>query len=157
MTPGIKGWKVEGNMSTRIPLSARCHYQDHLKADGSVNYADSNYHGIIYRPLGGVSDDQIKALYNQFALDTGVSRIDGKPLSNKDAVANRVADRGSFSVEGEDDTRHVHIALILRCKAKSCVTRERYEAAFIVGALDTSVDSKGNRTICSSSSSNNNR
>ena len=59
--------------------------------------------------MGGVTNEQIQLLYQQFRKDLG----EGQP---------RIAERGSFSIEGEDMDRHVHIALILPCRKETTVT-----------------------------------
>ena len=100
----------------RIPLNHPCLYKHHLeKSTGNHKKADSNYHAVVWRPIGGATDEQIKLLYNQFRKDLG----EGQP---------RIAHRGTFSIEGEGRERHVHIALILIGRAETCVTSTRYKA-----------------------------
>ena len=101
---------------SRLPLSHPCIYKHHPeKNTGNHKKADSNYHAVVWRPIGGVTDEQIQLLYNQFRKDLG----QGQP---------RIAHRGTFSVEGEGRERHVHIALILISRAETWVTSNRYKA-----------------------------
>ena len=100
----------------RIPLNHPCIYKHHpAKGTGNHKKADSNYHAVVWRPIGGVTDEQIKLLYIQFRKDLG----DGQ---------KRIAHRGTFSIEGEGAERHVHIALILIDRAETWVTSSRYKA-----------------------------
>ena len=101
-------------MTDRIPLDHPCIYKDRISGN-SVNKADSNYHAVVWRPIGGVSPQQVQLLFSQFKKDLG----DGQP---------RIAERGSFSIEGTGAGRHVHIALILTCRAETTVTSKRYKA-----------------------------
>lgn len=111
---------------------AKCTFKKHLKADGSVNYAESNFHAITLRPLHGVTNYKIKAMFNQYKLDL-IGVAGGAPL----------AFAGSFGVEGQGENRHVHVALILRHRAKTTITRKRYVSAFNEGTLDMSVNKAG--------------
>ena len=86
-------------MSGRIPLDYKCIYKDRISGN-TVGKADSNFHAVIWRPVGGVTDEQIQLLNRQFRKDLGEGQ-------------QRIAERGSFSIEGKDMARHVHIALIL--------------------------------------------
>jgi hypothetical protein len=140
-----KGKKVEGNMSnyssppsgpkhgTRKRVAhAKCTFKKHLKADGSVNYAESNFHAITFRPLNGVTSYHIKAMFNQYKLDL-IGLAGAPPL----------APAGSFGVEGEGENRHVHVSLILRDIAKTAATKKRYMSAFNEGTLDMTVNKAG--------------
>ena len=138
-----KGTKAKGTMSRyTLPPSlpkhgkrvahSKCNSKKHLKADGSVNYAESNFHAITFRPLHGVTSYHIKAIFNHYKLDLiGV------------AGAPPVALAGSFGVEGEGENRHVHVALILRDIAKTAATKKRYMSAFNEGTLDGTVNKAG--------------
>jgi hypothetical protein len=138
-----KGTKAKGTMSRyTLPPSlpkhgkrvahSKCNSKKHLKADGSVNYAESNFHAITFRPLHGVTSYHIKAIFNHYKLDLiGV------------AGAPPVALAGSFGVEGEGENRHVHVALILRDIAKTAATKKRYMSAFNEGTLDMTVNKAG--------------
>ena len=101
-------------MSGRIPLDYKCIYKDRISGN-TVGKADSNFHAVIWRPVGGVTDEQIQLLNRQFRKDLGEGQ-------------QRIAERGSFSIEGKDMARHVHIALILSCKRETTVTSARYKA-----------------------------
>jgi hypothetical protein len=101
-------------MSDRMALEHRCIYKDRI-SNNSVGKADSNFHAIIWRPVGGVTDEQIQLLYQQFRKDLG----DGQP---------KIAERGTFSIEGTGTDKHVHIALILTQRAETTVTSTRYKA-----------------------------
>ena len=101
---------------SRLPLNHPCIYKHHPeKNTGYHHKKDSNYHAVVWRPIGGVTDEQIKLLYIQFRKDLG----DGQ---------KRIAHRGTFSIEGEGAARHVHIALILIGRAETWVTSSRYKA-----------------------------
>ena len=100
---------------SRLPLSHPCIYKHHPeKKTNNHKKADSNYHAVVWRPIGGVTDEQIQLLYNQFRKDLG----QGQP---------RIAHRGTFSIEGKGRERHVHIALILIGRADTWVTSNRYK------------------------------
>jgi hypothetical protein len=104
-------------MTARIPLNHPCIYKHHLeKNTGNHHKKDSNFHAIVWRPIGGVTDEQVQVLYNQFSKDLLGK---GQP---------RIAHRGTFSIEGEGRERHVHIALILIGRAETWVTSKRYKA-----------------------------
>ena len=111
---------------------AKCTFKKHLKADGSINYAESNFHAITLRPLHGVTNYKIKAMFNQYKLDL-IGVAGGTPL----------AFAGSFGVEGQGDSRHVHVALILRDIAKTAATKKRYMSAFNKGTCDMTVNKAG--------------
>ena len=117
----------------RIPLNHPCLYKHHLeKSTGNHKKADSNYHAVVWRPIGGVTDEQIKLLYNQFRKDLG----DRQP---------RIAHRGTFSIEGKGAARHVHIALILIGRAETWVTSSRYKAVLGDKALLDGCSVNGNK------------
>ena len=89
-------------VTRRIPLDYPCIFLPrNLGSTGGPNKADSNYHAVVWRPLAGVTEEQIEMLHNQFLKDLGV---EGN---------YRIAERGMFTVEGSQRERHVHIALIL--------------------------------------------
>lgn len=101
-------------MSDRMPLDHPCIYKDRISGN-NVNKADSNYHAVVWRPIGGVSPNQVQLLYSQFRKDLGDGQL-------------RTAERGSFGIEGTGAGRHVHIALILTRRAETTVTSTRYKA-----------------------------
>jgi hypothetical protein len=101
-------------MTDRMPLDFPCIYKDRPSGN-SVGKADSNFHAVIWRPVGGVTQEQIQLLYQQFRKDLG----EGQP---------RIAERGSFSIEGKDMARHVHIALIYSRRKETTFTSARYKA-----------------------------
>ena len=103
-------------MSSRIPLDHPCIFKDRLlESTGGPNKADSNYHAVVWRPIGGVTEEQIEMLHNQFFKDLGV-------------VGNsRIAERGMFTIESSGRERHVHIALILTDRAETIQTSSRYK------------------------------
>ena len=101
-------------MTDRIPLDHPCIYKVRISGN-TFNKADSNYHAVVWRPIGGVDPNQVQLLFSQFRKDLG----DGQP---------RIAERGSFSIEGTGAGRHVHIALILTRRAETTVTSTRYKA-----------------------------
>jgi hypothetical protein len=103
-------------MTTRIPLNHPIIYKHHPeKNTNNHKKADSNFHAVVWRPIGGVTDEQVQVLYNQFLKDLGKGKL-------------RIAHRGTFSIEGEGRERHVHIALILLGRAETWVTSKRYKA-----------------------------
>jgi hypothetical protein len=106
---------MNANNHTRIPLMKRCDFLAQLDQNNKVYGANSNYHSVTYRPPGGISDYQIEVLREQFKRD-----IQGP---------NAIAARGTFSVEGEEDDRHVHIALVLNNRDRTTPTSKRYKAA----------------------------
>ena len=57
-------------MSGRIPLDYKCIYKDRISGN-TVGKADSNFHAVIWRPVGGVTNEQIQLLYQQFRKDLG--------------------------------------------------------------------------------------
>ena len=112
---------MNANNQTRIPLKQRCIYQPQLTKDDKVSLACSNFHSVTYRPPGGISDHAIEVLREQFKQDT--------------QGPNAIAARGTFAVEGEDDDRHVHIALVLNNHARTTPTSKRYKSSSSVQHL----------------------
>ena len=106
---------MNANNNTRIPLMKRCDFILQLDQNNKVYGANSNYHSVTFRPPGGISNYQIDVLREQFKMDT--------------QGPNAIAARGTFAVEGEDDDRHVHIALVLNNRARTTPTSKRYKAA----------------------------
>jgi len=119
-------------MTPRIPLNFPCIFKDRLlESTGGPNKADSNYHAIVWRPIGGVTDAQIELLHFQFLEDLGL-KMEQDFSVNED---NRVAERGMFTIEGSERERHVHIALILTNRAETIQTSSRYKELLGKSAL----------------------
>ena len=122
-------------VTRRIPLDYPCIFLPrNLGSTGGPNKADSNYHAVVWRPIGGVTDEQIQLLYNQFLEDLGI-------VGN-----NKCAERGMFTIEGSGRERHVHIALILTNKAETVVTSSRYKELLGEAALLKACSIEGVKT-----------
>ena len=93
----------------------------------------TNFHSTTIKPPNGISNDQIKLLQGQFKKN----REEGHTI------------KGVFCIEGNEETRHVHIKEILPNPTRAGhTTRKRYIAAIADSMYTTMYDAeKGNHKV----------
>lgn len=92
-----------------LPLSKTCDSKPSVRGIGSLNEGnrdgnkETNFHGITIRPKGGLTDNQIRLITTQLIHDCS---------------SEGLGVRASYGVEGNGQSRHIHIALVLQNRAR---------------------------------------